>query len=129
MLRPVCCFPGCNNLVHVVSKKKNKYRTTCHSHHKTKKHLKDAWKLSKQCANKHGTVTGTPCLVSGEFTNPAHLDIDHIDGNPFNNDPSNHQVLCKLCHVDKTMRRRDHMRSAKEKRLTSTASNFFIGVE
>lgn len=30
------------------------------------------------------------------------LDVDHIDGNPENNDPKNLQTLCKCCHAYKT---------------------------
>jgi len=127
-MKPVCAYPCCNNLVHTVNKKRKKLRTVCGVHHTTKKHLVDAWKLSKQCANAKGDITGTPCLVTDKFTNPSHLDIDHIDGNPFNNDPNNLQILCKLCHTDKTMRRRDHVRSAKQKSFTSTASELFHGV-
>ena len=127
-MKPVCAYPSCNSLVDTVDRKRKKLRTVCKTHHTTKKDLVNAWKLSKQCANKHGDITGTPCLVTDKFTNPSHLDIDHVDGNPFNNNPNNHQVLCKLCHIDKTMRRQDHMRSAKQKSFTSTAGDLFHGV-
>ena len=30
------------------------------------------------------------------------LDTDHLDGNPFNNDPDNLHTLCKTCHAIKT---------------------------
>lgn len=41
---------------------------------------------------------------------PEHecqLDVDHIDGNRKNNDPSNYQTLCANCHRLKTFRARD----------------------
>ena len=44
---------------------------------------------------------------------PEHscqLDVDHIDGNRFNNDPSNFQTLCANCHRLKTILNRDHAR-------------------
>lgn len=33
---------------------------------------------------------------------PCQLDVDHIDGNHFNDDPSNLQTLCANCHRYKT---------------------------
>jgi 5-methylcytosine-specific restriction endonuclease McrA len=41
---------------------------------------------------------------------PVHssqLDVDHIDGNKKNNDPSNLQTLCSNCHRLKTYLNRD----------------------
>jgi len=33
---------------------------------------------------------------------PSQLDVDHIDGDRWNNDPSNLQTLCANCHRLKT---------------------------
>ncbi len=38
---------------------------------------------------------------------PCQLDIDHIDGNYLNNDPSNWVTLCANCHRLKTKRNKD----------------------
>ncbi len=38
----------------------------------------------------------------------AQLDVDHIDGNPFNNDPANLQTLCGCCHKYKTLTNKDY---------------------
>lgn len=38
---------------------------------------------------------------------PCQLDVDHIDGNAANNDPSNLQTLCANCHRLKTQLERD----------------------
>lgn len=41
---------------------------------------------------------------------PVHksqLDVDHIDGNKYNNDPSNLQTLCANCHRLKTHLNKD----------------------
>lgn len=38
----------------------------------------------------------------------CQLDVDHIDGNHDNNDPSNHQILCANCHRLKTLRNKDY---------------------
>jgi 5-methylcytosine-specific restriction endonuclease McrA len=39
----------------------------------------------------------------------GQLDLDHVDGNHHNNDPSNLQTLCANCHRLKTHRSRDHL--------------------
>lgn len=38
---------------------------------------------------------------------PCQLDVDHIDGNHNNNDPSNLQTLCANCHRLKTWLNKD----------------------
>lgn len=45
---------------------------------------------------------------------PCQLDIDHIDGNRANNDPSNYRTLCSNCHRLKTQLQRDHSWSDSE---------------
>lgn len=39
----------------------------------------------------------------------VQLDVDHIDGNHQNNNPSNLQTLCANCHRLKTQMSNDHM--------------------
>ena len=41
----------------------------------------------------------------------AQLDVDHIDGNSNNNDPSNLQTLCANCHRLKTVINSDWRRN------------------
>ena len=43
-----------------------------------------------------GHVCTTTIVIEGQ------LQVDHIDGNPANNDRSNHQTLCADCHIVKT---------------------------
>lgn len=45
----------------------------------------------------------------------VQLDIDHIDGNHANNDPSNLQTICANCHRYKTFTEKDHMNEAWQK--------------
>jgi 5-methylcytosine-specific restriction endonuclease McrA len=54
---------------------------------------------------KKETMTCERCGFKAE--DPCQLDIDHIDGNHSNNDPSNHQVLCANCHRLKTKLNKD----------------------
>lgn len=39
---------------------------------------------------------------------PGQLDIDHMDGNHFNNDITNLRILCANCHRLKTFTNGDH---------------------
>lgn len=38
------------------------------------------------------------CGISEWNNNPITLDVDHIDGNPYNDIPSNLRYLCPNCH-------------------------------
>lgn len=41
------------------------------------------------------------CKWDGPYA-PFQLDVDHIDGDRNNNDPSNYMTLCAMCHRMKT---------------------------
>ncbi len=45
---------------------------------------------------------------------PCQLDVDHIDGNRENADPSNFRTLCANCHRLKTHINGDHLRKVVE---------------
>lgn len=52
---------------------------------------------------------GKCCEICGFIAvHRGQLDIDHIDGNSKNNDPSNHQTICSNCHRLKTIMNRDY---------------------
>jgi len=51
-----------------------------------------------------------------EYGAAPHFDVDHIDGNPRNNDPKNLQTLCKCCHSIKGLINQDY-KSAGRKTL------------
>ena len=40
---------------------------------------------------------------------PCQLDVDHVDGNRDNEDPSNFRTLCANCHRLKTHLEKDHI--------------------
>jgi 5-methylcytosine-specific restriction endonuclease McrA len=42
------------------------------------------------------------CLAQGKVT--AATDVDHVDGDPFNNVPANLRSLCRGCHARKTIK-------------------------
>ena len=39
----------------------------------------------------------------------SSLQVDHIDGNRYNNDPSNHATICPNVHMLKTQRQKDYL--------------------
>lgn len=49
---------------------------------------------------------GFTCTTT--ITMNAILQVDHIDGNPSNNEPENLQTLCACCHIHKTLTNKDY---------------------
>ena len=116
MTIPTCVNLGCNNPAHRKNAKtkkngsprKARYRPVC-----AKCHSANIGQSATQygvvsvkkdyCENKDGRV-GLKCPVTDDafFKIPGVLELDHIDGNHYNNDPANHQTLCCLCHRVKT---------------------------
>ncbi len=57
-------------------------------------------------AHKKDFCESPTCQWQGVFES-CQLDVDHIDGDKTNNDPSNYQTLCSNCHRLKTKEYRD----------------------
>ena len=68
------------------------------------------WRLLRQSIIERDKYT---CQSCGIITHS--LEVDHIDTNNLNNDPSNLQTLCSPCHLKKT--------TAENKRLDSYQSH------
>ncbi len=122
--RPKCINHGCNNPVAVLRGtigvfKGREIRTVCSQCHLSSysnKPLKAGVTLHKKdyCENRNGEL-GFICTST--IHSSANLELDHIDGNHFNNIPSNVQTLCQICHTEKSKRRGDFKQSPREKRL------------
>lgn len=68
------------------------------------------------CHRKGRREKGSQCQSCGFVAvDKIQLDIDHIDGNRSNNDPSNLQTLCANCHRLKTKKNKDGVYGQKKK--------------
>ena len=106
---PTCINLGCGRATTLVSK--TKFRAVCNK-------CKDAQAgrgdyangvipLKKShCENRDGRL-GWKCNYSLPWSikriTSHHLQVDHIDGDPFNNKPNNIQTLCACCHSIKSI--------------------------
>jgi hypothetical protein len=104
---PECSYPGCTNKVgyHKKYNKQDgslgaKWKSCCEFHRKVQKPAMDKFKMKSGCANVDAHH-GFKC--TSNITSPGQLDINHIDGNRYNNSPENREVLCKVCHQQVTI--------------------------
>ena len=68
--------------------------------------VRNKWLGKKEyCENKDGRL-GFKCTA--KIIHMTMLQVDHIDGNPSNNDPSNKQTLCANCHIYKRHMNQDY---------------------
>ncbi len=111
---PECAFPGCTHKVGFHKKistggpngPKWKWKMFCSAHRGIKKHEVDTWKLGQGCAN-IDMHHGFPC--TSHISSASQLDVNHIDGDRNNQDPSNLEILCKVCHQQVTMNSGHHL--------------------
>lgn len=127
----ICEIDGCNRLGHNTGAKKKDgtiiRRARCDRHHFRKLADNGYFPVpylvhrKNYCENIDGRL-GFVCTSTilnpidnpelfGDDPNPtwnAMLQVDHIDGNPFNNDPKNLQTLCACCHIFKTHKEEDY---------------------
>lgn len=118
----ICEEPGCNNPGQHMGKYKKdgtpSRRKRCPKHHAEHQARKKGltareWENSFHPYRKHrkdycenvdgrlGFVCTTTIVWDGM------LDVDHIDGDPSNNDPDNLQTICKCCHAYKGWKEQD----------------------
>ena len=117
---PSCAVAGCEQPASWVRRNKDgskKYRITCN------KHRKMSLKLTKKdyCENIDGRL-GFKCTST--ILDPCQLQLDHIDGDRYNNDSNNHQTLCACCHAYKTHIEKDHLKRYNKQAATTFNSIF-----
>ena len=120
-----CCEEGCTRL----GQHTGAYRIDgsiirrkrCNIHHHAARGV-DVHKLYRKnfCENVDGRL-GYKCTATIVQTD-WQLTVDHIDGNPHNNDPVNLQTLCFNCHAYKTLIYSD-WKSPGRKSLKEAARN------
>lgn len=106
---PECINLGCDRSTTLVSK--TKFRAIC-SRCKTAQegngHYADGVTPLKKshCENRDGRL-GWKCNYSLPWSikkiTSHHLQVDHVDGDPYNNKPNNIQTLCACCHSIKSI--------------------------
>jgi hypothetical protein len=122
--RPICSVEECQYPCRIDKRRKDgsiKYKKCCSYHLKNKpkpvpipqKLKKTLYRFKKLfCENKDGRL-GYVCNFTMQIF--SQLEVDHIDGDPYNNDLSNLQTLCCNCHRYKTMMNKDHRSPGRKK--------------
>jgi hypothetical protein len=87
----------------------------CQEHHSTNYGI-NGWQYKKfrktYCENIDGRIGGIKCTATIVYE--GQLQVDHIDGNPTNNDESNLQTLCANCHTHKTYLNEDYASAGRK---------------
>lgn len=101
--RGMCVKCGKNPQQHIG---RGKYRSLCAGCHRRRHEMtmpsyRPYIKHRKDKCERCGFIPEHPC----------QLDVDHIDGNHDNDDPTNLQTLCANCHRLKTMQNQDWKQS------------------
>lgn len=104
-----CSYHHCKEIARRNSVKSAKHLTAArqgmsiteyqHQHHPYLRYRKD------YCENIDGRL-GFKCTTNIHW--PGMLDIDHINGDPYNHNVTNLQTLCKCCHSYKSWKNQDY---------------------
>ena len=103
MMFPICINDGCGGKVHTRKINKNgtrDIRTECYQCHKGNRNRPGVTPHKKEFCENRDKRLGFRCDAT--IINECQLEMDHIDGDRFNNVPENVQTLCRNCHAIKT---------------------------
>lgn len=120
--RPVCKVCGRNKVATkgwrllTTGERVRKYKSICNACYSRKRKgltgpaSKRALNPVSKDPSKYARYKGDRCECCGFVAvHPCQLDVDHLDGNGANHDPSNLQTLCANCHRLKTQLAGDHL--------------------
>lgn len=124
---PTCVNPGCSRPVMVRDWKNWSIKSECATCYKARTTgffgpAMDGITIHKKefCENIDGRL-GWTCPVPSESWKALDmlnaLDLEHLDGDHFNNVPENVDTICKLCHGKKSVENNDfssHKHSARK---------------
>lgn len=110
---PCCAAPSCRKKTSITGttrKGELKFTTYCPDHvGLASAHLAFRKTYCENIDSRFGFTCTTTIMLM------AQLEVDHIDGNPYNNDPANLQTLCSCCHKYKTITNRDYATPGRKK--------------
>lgn len=125
--RPICVNHGCSNLVDHGRKDKygnKRWRSLCkiclEAGQRKRPYPLGVVPFKKGiCSNVDGHL-GFVCVINWTLVSQLGemhglTELDHKDGNVYNNDPSNIDELCPICHRKKGQLNRDYDRYKKKK--------------
>lgn len=122
---PSCVVAGCGRSAKWSKRNKDgtlKYKNTCSKHNQMELNLSK----KSYCENVDGRL-GYKCTTT--ILGPYQLQIDHIDGNRYNNDERNKQTLCACCHAYKTHINQNHLtRYNKDEEVDNTFDSLFQSI-
>mgnify|MGYP006112262011 FL=1 len=104
---PFCINKGCSNNIAVREWKNWSFKSECSSCMNARKENRDipgVIRHKKRYCENNDSRLGFNCPVHpSEWDSfQESLDMDHLDGNHFNNVPENVDTYCKLCHFRKS---------------------------
>tara|TARA_B100000287_G_C20358869_1_gene672932 strand:- start:289 stop:723 length:435 start_codon:yes stop_codon:yes gene_type:complete len=101
--KPECINDGCGSPVHTRKTNKNgtyDVRTECYRCHMGGRNRPGVTPHKKKYCENIDERLGFKCVA--DITDSCMLEMDHIDGERWNNVPENVQTLCRNCHAYKT---------------------------
>ena len=116
---PICINSGCKRDVAVRNWGNWSFKSECSrcATDRKKGRIREGIVIHKKnyCENIDGQL-GFKCIIPSKKSwigFEASLDLDHINGNHYDNKPSNVKTYCKICHTKKGLNQGDFSKNKK----------------